>query len=343
MLIAQATTTDGATALATAVVVGLIYLVVVRFLDLNEKEPLWTTAMVFAFGAIASTFLHLTASSRFLELELVGGVVLREAVLFAAIAAGVGVLTGVGRLRGWMDINGLMDGVVYGAAGGLGFATGTTFVRELVFGGSSDLFDQGPLEQLWPIAVAGLALGVFGAIIGAGFGLAVTAREQAAKFTYPLLGFVVATLAHLAYQYTRAGTAANATGIKLVAFYAPIAAVLAVIIFAIVREQRAIAEELADEAEAGVVSDEELALLGSFAARRAAYMRLAFSGDFDGWMGLRELHNRQVQLALTERRLRLAGGSDPEIAAEVGRIRASVLALKSEQSGSSSAAATSEA
>lgn len=343
MLAAQATTSTGSTALATAVLIGLAYLVIVRFLDLNEKEPLWATALVFGLGAVTSTYLHLVAGSRFLELELVGGVVVRELVLFATIAAGMGVLTAVGRLRGWQDVNGVMDGVVYGAATGLGFATGATFVRELVFASGAAL-GQGPIEQLWPVAVAGLAMGVFGGIIGAGFGAA--AGRGTGTVALPLAGLVAATIAHLGHQYARVQTPASATAIKWVALVVPVLVVVGVIAFALVREQRAIADELADEAEAGVVTADELRLLQSFVARRAAYFRRLTSGDFDGWMAVRELHTRQVQLALTERRLRRAGDAERrrQIGTEVERLRASIVHLKSQNSApATTTTATAEA
>lgn len=323
----------GATALALSVVVGMVYLTIVRFLDLNEKEPLWTTALVFVMGVVSATYLHLVASSPFLELNFWGGILTRELVLFATVSLGVAVLAAIGRLRGWSEISGVMDGVVYGAAAGFGFATGTTFVRELLFAGTGDLLGQSAFAQLWPVALVGLSIGVFGAIIGAGWGAAAGARSAGARIGYPILGLVGAIGAHALYQYLRLGTPAEAVALKWLGLLLPVAAIAAVIVAAIVHEQKAIAAELADEAEAGVVSAEELALLRSFAARRGAYLRRLLAGDFDGWLQLRELHNRQVQLALAERRFRHAESNERRetLGAEVARLRASVLALKQQR------------
>lgn len=343
-MLAQQAAGSGTTALAIAVLVGLVYLAIVRFLDLNEKEPLWTTVTVFSIGAVVATYFHLVVDSTFLELELVGGVLARDVALFGAVAIGVAFLGALSRLRGWAEINGLMDGIVYGAAAGFGFATGATFVRELVFSGAADLLGTSAFDQLWTAALVGLAFGVFGAIMGAGFGAAADSRSQGSRVGYPIAGLLAAFVVHLAYQYLRTETPPSAVALRWLALLAPVVAIVAVIVVAIVREQRAIAEELADEAAAGVVTEEELRLLRSFVARRGHYLGRLTSGDLDGWVAARELHNRQVQLALTERRYRNAVGEHrDEIGQEVARLRASILALKSEHAASSSTTAPAEA
>lgn len=47
-------TTGGGYALSLAVVVAAIYLAVVRFMDVNEKEPLWSVGLLFVLGAISA-------------------------------------------------------------------------------------------------------------------------------------------------------------------------------------------------------------------------------------------------------------------------------------------------
>ena len=46
--IAQVGGTSGLYALSLAVVVAAIYLALVRFMDLNEKEPLWAVGLLFS-------------------------------------------------------------------------------------------------------------------------------------------------------------------------------------------------------------------------------------------------------------------------------------------------------
>jgi RsiW-degrading membrane proteinase PrsW (M82 family) len=47
-------TTGGTYALPLAVIVAVIYLAVVRFMDRNEKEPLWAVGLLFILGVVVS-------------------------------------------------------------------------------------------------------------------------------------------------------------------------------------------------------------------------------------------------------------------------------------------------
>lgn len=344
MLPTQIASGDSGYALAVALVIAFIYLAVVRALDLNEKEPLWAIGMVLGIGALAGVTLYLTVSSTVLELSLWGGVLAKEVTKALALAAAFAVLGAIARMRGWSEVNGVLDGIVYGATAGLGLAVGAVFVREMLVGGSIVGGQAG--GGLTTLALSGMSEGVFGAIIGAGFGAAVEARERISAIALPLLGLVVAVVAHVGYEFMRTGASLSAAGVALkwTSLLLPVALLAVAVVYSIVREKRAIAEELADEAGAGVVSAEELALLRSFTSRRSAYLRHLMKGDINGWSTLRELHNRQVQLALTERRYRRT--SDPDRRGEllnaVQRLRVAILELKSTApSGSAPAAAVS--
>jgi hypothetical protein len=139
----------------------------------------------------------------------------------------------------------------------------------------------------------------------------------------------------MGYSYLGQGGALGGGAAQVrtyIALALPVGFVIAVILIALGREKRAIRDELHDEADAGVVTEEEYHLLQSFGARRSAYAKLFFKGDFDAWVALRGLHNRQVQLALAEQRFREE--TDPqrkaEIQTEVEQIRASTFALRAE-------------
>jgi hypothetical protein len=326
--------TGGAYALSLAIIIAVIYLAVVRFMDLNEKEPLWAVGFVFFLGALAAAVLPLLVSSVVLELSTLWGAVTEELAKFVAFVLGVVALGVVARSRGWSEISGPMDGIVYGTALGFGYATGEAFVRELAFGGVfSGAVAAGPLTTLWTTAITGLSDGLFGAIIGAGFGAAVNARSAIQRAGYPIAGLIGAILVHAAYTLLAQGNALGGSAGLVrtwIALIIPVLFVVAVVFAALSRERRAIQQELAEESETGAVTDEELGVLKSFAARRSRYIKAFTRGDFDGWLAMRELHNRQVQLALAKRRARQ--NTDPEsraeIEGEVERLRASVLWMK---------------
>lgn len=326
---------DPAFALALAFVVALVYLVVLRLIDLNEKEPLWALALALVLGAIGAAITGAIIDPDFRELDSFGEAITSEGTKFVAIAAAIAMLEGVSRMRGWSEVNGLVDGIIYGAAVGLGFAVGEAFVRELEIGSTlANQFDErSTLTTLWTTFVDGLSEGLFGAIIGAAFGAALAARSAATRFLYPLVGLALAFIVHAGYEEFAHGNSLDSDqGFlrSLIALLLPIAFIAFLMIQGLARERKAIAHELADESEGGAVSEEELKLLSSPGARRKQYIGQITKGNFDGWLTSRSLHNRQVQLALAERRMRTTSNEErkQEIGAEVHHLRASILDMK---------------
>lgn len=349
--------TDHAPTLAVTLLMALIYLGVVRLVDLNEKEPLWAVAMMFALGAVAAGVLGLTVNLAVLELSVVPAVLVKELARFVALAAGVGVLTAVALRRGFSDINGLMDGVVYGAAGGLGYATGAVFMRDLLLGpvGNVTGLEPAPLSGygLGTLALVGLSDGIFGALLGIGFAAAVHARSVVRRLVFPSLSYAAAVSAHVSYDYLAHGDALGAEGVlrKWVALLLPAMLVVGVVVLALSRENKAIREQLASEEATGVVTPAELSVLQSFLAREALYFRTLLRGELHVWSTLRSLHNRQVQLALAKRRAELAHGegAPSQPSPEVRRLRLAIVELKhalegaGERSAVASAGATAAA
>lgn len=321
-------------ALALAFVIAIIYMIIVRLIDVNEREPLWAIATMFGAGAVAAALVKAVESPS-IELNIFAAAAVSEIGKFVALLAGFAILGSVARLRGWSELNGLMDGVIYGVAAGLGYATATIFLRQISLGGEvAVLVGTSGWTLLWTAALGGLAHGMFGGITGAGFGAAVDAGETSRRVGLPLAGFVAAFLVHVVYRYiAEAGALTGRSAVirSWVALAIPLVLLLVFIVLALRRERTAIAEELADEAASGTVTDAELELLRNPAERRRQYARTFFSGDFDGWTALRALHNRQVQLAMLERRLRQTPPDQPQaqqLRAEEERLRASIAAAR---------------
>ncbi|MBI4704668.1 MAG: PrsW family intramembrane metalloprotease [Deltaproteobacteria bacterium] len=301
-------------ALALTILMALIYLVAVRLVDMNEKEPLWAVGMLFAFGVLAAVGLTLGVDASVLELTVVPSALCKELARFLAIALGVAVLTAIGQSRGWSEINGLMDGVVYGAAGGLGFATGQEFIRELASGGAAVAvpgLGAHSAAGFGSVALVGLADGVFGALMGIGFAYAIFAPSAWQRALGPIAGYAAAVSAHVSYDALGHANALGDEGLmrSWVALLLPASIVVVVAAVALARERSAIRGELAAEVDGGVVSQRDLELLQSLAAREVEYLKKLVRGDFVGWSRLKGLHNRQVQLALAKRR-----GSEQEAA-----------------------------
>jgi RsiW-degrading membrane proteinase PrsW (M82 family) len=326
---------DASSALFISLAVAVVYLLLIRLLDLNEREPFWSTGLLFLFGFAGAGLVNVVVRSTLLELTVLPGAFAEELGKFLAIWAGLAMLAAAARLRGWSEFNGLMDGVIYGAAAGLGYAACETFVRELrVQDLAITRLNVSTLDVLWTSALTGLAHGLFGAIIGAGFGAAAHVYGAARRLALPLAGLVAAVLVHAGYRVLAYGDALGGSSavVRLwIALLIPLVLIIAVIAYALLRERRTIAEELASETESGMVTADDLALLGSHGRRQSRYFSTLARGELSRCAALMALHNRQVQLALAKRRV--TGETDSErlaaAQAEIERLRAALSETRS--------------
>jgi protease PrsW len=293
----------GSTLLTTALMV-VCYLVIVRLVDMNEKEPLWAMAAFFVLGAGVSVALVQAVGTPVLDLQPLLGAVIKEVARFGAIGVGVVGLLIYGRKRGWDEFNGLLDGIVYGATVGLGFATAREVMNQVLLAGFAVPGEEaGMLAGFHKVFLTGLAEGIFGAIIGAGIGAAVESRSKALRVVWPIFGLAVAMAANWGYVALGKGNAlGGAQGLvrAQIALALPVVIVIAVVVFALLSERRAIRDQLVSEQEAGVVTAADLSLLTSVLAREATYLKTLLSGKVGPWLKLKVLHNRQVQLAFVK-------------------------------------------
>ena len=72
--------------------VCLLYLLAIRFLDLNEREPLWAVLFLFGLGFLASGILGLVVPRSTLIFSALRGATLQEGAKFTALGLGLVVL-----------------------------------------------------------------------------------------------------------------------------------------------------------------------------------------------------------------------------------------------------------
>ncbi len=124
--------------LITTLLLAVLYLLIVRFVDMNEKEPLWAMLLLFVLGAGGAVLVTLGLSRVLLDLRPGRRRRPSELVKFMAIGAGVGVLVAYGQRRGWEEFNGTMDGIVYGTCAGLGFGVAEQAIHQLTHADDGD-------------------------------------------------------------------------------------------------------------------------------------------------------------------------------------------------------------
>ena len=111
--------------LSTLVIIA--YLIFIWWLDRYEREPLWVVALVFLWGALGGTFFScvinsLTGTVLVLGVGQRGGEVLTTVLVAPIVEEFMKALVFVGLIALGNQLDNKTDGLIYGAATGLGFA-----------------------------------------------------------------------------------------------------------------------------------------------------------------------------------------------------------------------------
>jgi RsiW-degrading membrane proteinase PrsW (M82 family) len=292
---------SGASLLVTAafitVVPVFIYVWILWKVDRHEKEPASLLAATLVGGAVVAPLLTSLAQSLLgiptsifpalfqiypLVQPNVAGAVVEE------LAKGAVILGAYLILR--HEFDNTLDGVVYGATVGAGFALAESIVY------LSDLASVAGQASLsvgffGAILVSGFTHCVFGAIFGAALGyVRETSPSGAARVWIPIAGLAAAALYHAGYVAVGAAGMAGvggATGFLLgiarrLADVAGLVLIGVIVVWAWSRERDVLRWALADEAAAGVITPGELSALAQGrmtgdARLREALAELAFA------------------------------------------------------------------
>jgi|AMFO01.1.fsa_nt_gi Predicted membrane protein len=256
--------------IASALVVLLsttVYALLVWWADRFEKEPKRLLLAALLWGALPAAFLSLLLESSFdstLHLNTsLGSEVLKSGLAGPIIEELAKALILLILYRWWrLEFDGLVDGLVYGALVGFGFAMMENFLY----------FIQAAQKGLlaWTIIVFlrqflfGLNHAFFTSFTGMGFGLARWSKRSVRRF-YPILGFAAAVLAHALHNVTLDLTPITGWAFLFTLLFdvGGLLTILLIWIFAIQRESALIKEELAGEVGRALTQDEYAALSDS--------------------------------------------------------------------------------
>jgi len=349
----------------SALIQGVALLLVVRALDLWEREPLKLLALLALWGAAGATAIAAPGNAA-VEAVLspdvavvfgpaISAPIVEELAKGAALLAVFLASGWVARRIGVAEFDGPVDGMVYGAAVGLGFAFAENNVYFL-----NEAYETGNLVaglQVLELREGFLNLqtlshGVYSAAFGAGLGLATWSRTPGARIGFPLLGLALAMALHalhnglislvLASRYGLDTTAAAFRGEPLPADvadrmtatvngvgrtlelidYALIAAFLAGIVVWVRYQRRVMAFELAAERDDGLLTREEYDLVSRYGRRLAHYLRLLLAGRLHELRSVHAAHQQLAELAFLKWRIRTVGGDTAAVDRQRARVRA---------------------
>jgi RsiW-degrading membrane proteinase PrsW (M82 family) len=284
-----------ALALCLAILPVPIYLAVVLWIDRFEPEPIGMIALAFFWGATIACFVAIILNSVGELLvaeelgtdaaEIYGSSISAPVVEEAAKGA---VLFG---FFWWKrhEFNGVIDGIVYAALVGLGFA-----MTENVLYYGRGAAEEGITGAVVTFVVRGVmspfAHPLFTAMTGIGLGLAVGSRSRTLRVVAPLAGLAAAMALHALWN-TAAG-AGLFFGVYLLIMVPVFLALWGVIALGLRREARLIASHLR-----GMLPEPEVESLASLRGRRRARRAAKARGGRPALRSMRDLQQVAAELA----------------------------------------------
>ena len=291
------------------------------WLDRFEAEPTRFLLLAFGWGAFAATIisalLNTSAQAALKAVTDPESAALGTAVLVAPIVEetfkGLLVLLVWWLLR--REFDGVTDGIVYAGVAAAGFA----FTENIQY--LAVAYQEGGTEAFtWTFVLrclmAPFAHPMFTILTGIGVGVAATSRSRWAKVIAPVVGLALAILLHGLWNL---GASLGGSGYLTIYFLVEVPIFLAfigLIVWTRRREGRLIGRFLQPYADAGWLSESEVAMLGSMGRRREARVWARANAGTQGLAAMREFQDSASELALLRHRMSHSAADEHALATE---------------------------
>lgn len=280
----------------------LTYLFFIRWVDRFEPEPWWLIIAAFIWGACFATlgggltssiaqrvvgaFVHASPS----DMDVIGATVF--APIFEESFKGLGVtLIALASALGLRELDGPLDGAIYGGVVGLGF----TLTEDILY--VANQFATGGLAGFVVLlflrtVLLGLSHCTFTACTGLGFGIATESKSWAVKILAPCIGFGCAIGMHAMHNLLPTVFGNEGLILMLLISWAIDLMFFVLLALLVVRDRTIVIRELFGEV-GNLLQPRELQLVSSYFALGAKNMGVLFAR---GWSAFRDRRKKQLQL-----------------------------------------------
>jgi RsiW-degrading membrane proteinase PrsW (M82 family) len=304
-------------AILGALIPTVIYVLFVWWLDRYEKEPLWLLALAFLWGAGPAAFLSIA----FEQLVAPASAILRtEALTANLINIAIGAPLVEESLKGialiglvlafYREFDDVLDGIIYGAMIGFGFALTENIVGYFLPILSGEAISAGVFFIFLRTVVFGTNHAFWTGITGAAIGYARLARDRRQQVLVPLAGWSLAVLFHSLHNI---GTAMVQEGIclplgvSLIINWGGLLLLLLVAALALRRECDWIEVGLVEEVDRGALTPAEYDLLRSSDQRLWVQWQAYRQGGRRASRAVGRYFQTATELAFEKRHLRVDG------------------------------------
>jgi len=245
--------------LFAALIPMVSYMIAIWLLDRYDREPVWLVALNFSWGAFGAIIIGLLGS-QFFERSFSGVIFNAEnkdffsAILTAPfieeIAKGLFLLFVTAPLK---DFDNMTDGVVYGAAIGLGFGMTENFLYFLNIGTMQEWVILVPIRSILSAVMHACSTSALGAFIGYS-----KFQSKNKKYWVVPVGLLVAIFIHFVWNFSVTYGAGKLTLIGVVFIFISVIIMFALFESSLSVESKLIKRELTDESERGLIPTEHL-------------------------------------------------------------------------------------
>ena len=317
-------------AIMGALIPTAFYVLFVWWLDRYEKEPFWLLAMAFLWGAVPAAVLSVAFEFLFdIPIYAIGGEGLAANLVSVSISAplieesckGIALIGLVLLFR--REFDNVLDGIVYGAVIGFGFAMTEDIVAYFIPILSEEGLGTGLVNIFIRTIVFGFNHGFWTGVTGAAVGYARLSRDWGRRLLMPVSGWAAAISLHGIHN---AGatlveqTLCLSLGLSLVVDWGGVLLLLVVAMLVLRKESRWIQQELAEEVRRGALSPREFELLRSAGQRLRVRWRAQGRSGRKAYRAVGRYFQCATELAFKKQHLRSLGNEGNNLA-EVQRLR----------------------
>jgi len=298
----------------------LTYLFFIRWVDRFEPEPWWLIIAAFIWGAcfatlgggISSSIAQAITSGIFKaspnDMDIVGATVF--APIFEETFKGLGVsLIALASVLGLRELDGPLDGAIYGGVVGLGFTLTEDILYVAHQYASAGLGGFVVLLFLRTVLL-GLSHCTFTACTGLGFGIATEAKSWVVKIGAPIFGFACAVGMHAMHNALPTLFGNEGLILMLLISWGIDLAFFILLALLVVRDRSIVVRELFGEV-GELLHPKELQLVSSYFSLGFKNWGILFS---KGWSAFRQRRKKQLMLVelafVKSRRRRGESGAD---------------------------------
>lgn len=285
------------------------YLLLVLWIDRYEAEPFWMLATAFFWGALVAVFFAFLINT-------VSGVAvtivtnsMKAGRTFGAVISAPIVEESAKALILFIfffwkkdEFDGVLDGIVYAAMAGLGFA----MTENIQYYGRAVMEGGGTLTLVFILrgALAPFSHPMFTSLTGIGLGLARQSRSSAIKWIAPPFGLLAAMSMHSIWNGSGVLFGGGAFILTYILIMIPAFFIMLVVIaLALRREGQVVREFLVPDYQGGLLTPEEYKRLGSITGRMSTSFDALSRGGYRHWRAARQLNQTASELAFHRSRV----------------------------------------